>query len=98
MRKIKSKIINASLNRFANKETGEITEMTKVTYIHPKDDTENFIGPATLECYKVGNYLNLLLGKTIDKCDRPVELGLEEEFTKNGIKFKLISIDNKKLD
>lgn len=98
MKKIKSKIINCSLNEFTNKETGEVTQMTKVTYIHPKEDTESFVGPATLECYKVGNYLNLIKDKTIDKYDRTVELELEEEFTKNGIKFRLISIDNKRLD
>lgn len=97
MKKIKSKIINCSLNRFTDKETGVITEMTKVTYIHPKEDTENFVGPATLECYKVGNYLDLIKDKTIDKYDRTVELELEEEFTKNGIKFRLISVDGKKL-
>ena len=97
MKKIKSKIINVSLNEFTNKETGEITQMTKVTYIHPKEDTENFVGPATLECYKVGNYMNVLKDKTIDKYDRTLDLELEEEFTKNGIKFRLISIDGKKL-
>ncbi len=97
MIKIKSKIINVSLNEFTNKETGEITEMTKVTYIHPRENTDVFVGPATLECYKVGNYIDLLKDKTIDKYDRTVELELEEEFTKNGIKFRIISVDQKKL-
>ena len=60
MEKIKSRIINAEVNDFCNKKTGEINSMTKITYTYPRDNSENDIGPSILVCYRPGNLIGKL--------------------------------------
>lgn len=86
-------IINAQLTKFNNNTTGEITEMTKVTYAIPMSHTENFVGNAVLECYKRGNSLKQIEEYIMQK----VSATIEERPTKNGSKYVLTKINNKEI-
>lgn len=93
MKKINSHILNASLSEIKNEKTGEITEMTKIVYTIERENTNKLIGPAMLECYKVGNYLETL-SKYVMK---PVQIDLEERPVKNGCKYVITKVNNQEL-
>lgn len=92
MKKINSSIIQANLVNVTDKEKGTVTEMTRILYTIDRDDTDKTVGPATLETYKIGNYLSKVEKKTIKYKPR-VELSIEEQPIKNGVKFKIQAID-----
>lgn len=92
-RKIKSNIISANLTNIKNEQTGEVTQLTRIQYLIDREDTDILLGSSLLESYKVGNFISKLKGKT----NTPVMLEVDEVPTKNGIKFKLASVDGVKL-
>ena len=98
--KIKSNILYAELNEFTDKETGTVNEMTKIVYTVEREESEKAIGCVTLESYKSGNHLKEIepyvgLTNISGRMVRvPVELELEEQFTKNGKKFVLKKIND----
>ncbi len=93
MKRIQSHIISASLSEIKNDKTGEITEMTKIIYTMERENTDRLVGPAMLECYKVGNYLESI-AKYIMK---PIQVDLEERPVKNGCKYVITKINNQEL-
>ena len=90
MKKIQSTIINASLSQITNESTGVVSDMTKITYTIKREDTDVLLGPAMLECYKIGNYIDKLKGNIM----KPVEIELEEKPTKNGVKYVITKVNN----
>lgn len=92
MRKLKSSIIQCNLVNVKNDTTGEVTEMTRILYTMDREDTEKVVGPATVECYKVGNFVKKIEKLTIKYAPR-VELEIEEKPLKNGVKFVINSIN-----
>lgn len=83
-------VLNCSPVTFTNKETGEVREMCKITYGVFVEDTEQFIGYATLEGYVKGNALDITkkyIGKLVDAKVRMIP-------QKNGFKYVITSINN----
>lgn len=102
---VKGNILYAELNSFTDKETGVVTEMTKICYTTEVDDSKNFVGCAVLEAYKPGNYLEELSAYTKSilhngQTFKPlVDIELKEQYIKNGVKFvveRIGSFDFKK--
>lgn len=98
--KIKSNILYAELNQFADKDSGVVNEMTKIVYTVEREASEKAVGCITMETYKPGNYLKELepftsLLNQNGRMVRPlVELDIEEQFIKNGKKFVVKSIND----
>lgn len=93
MKKIETTIIRADLSQIVNEKTGEVKDMTKFLYTVDMENTENSEGPALLECYKIGNYIPKIKGKTMKKCIAEIE----ERPIKNGSKYIIKKIDNMEL-
>ena len=84
-------IISAELERWPNKATGEITEMTKIYYAIKMSNTENKVGYSVLKCYKKGNNLDFFSSLVM----REVKANIEERPTENGSKYVLSEINGK---
>lgn len=93
MKKMQSTIINASLSSITNEKTGEVSSMTKITYTVKREDTDIMVGPAILECYKIGNFLEKIKGNIM----KLVEIELDEKPTKNGVKYVITKVNNVQL-
>ena len=98
--RVKSNILYAELNEFTNKDTGEVTEMTKIVYTIERESSDSAVGPAILEAYKPGNFLKELEPFTavVNANGRParllVELELTEQYLKNGKKYVVKKIND----
>lgn len=90
MKKLQSTIINANLSKLVNEKTGEFIDMTKIIYTVSRENTDSFVGPAMLECYRVGNYIEKIKPYVM----KPVELELDEKPLKNGVKYVISKINN----
>lgn len=99
MKKIKSTIVNVQLSSINDEKTGEVKPMTKITYTLDREDTENLLGPALLDCYKLGNYMEKLnrFTKKTNENFKVVEIELKEKPTKNGCKYVIESINGQTL-
>lgn len=90
MKKIQTIILGASLSNITNEKTGEVKPLTKIMYTVDRDNTEKLIGPALLECYKIGNHMD----KISKYIMRSVTIEIDEIPTKNGSKYSITKIDN----
>lgn len=99
MKKIKSTILNVSLSNLSDEKTGEVKPMTKITYTLDREDSENLLGPAILDCYKIGNYIEILkrYTKKVNENFKVVEIELEEKPVKNGCKYVIKTINGQAL-
>lgn len=97
---VKGNILYAELNSFTDKETGVVTEMTKICYTTEVEDSKNFVGCAVLEAYKPGNYIEELSIYTKPVVHNGqafktlVDIDLKEQYIKNGVKFVVERINN----
>lgn len=99
MKKIKSTILNVSLSNLKDDNTGEVKPMTRITYTLDREDSEYLLGPAVMDCYKLGNYIETLkrYTKKANENFKVVEIELEEKPTKNGCKYVIKSINGQDL-
>jgi predicted RNase H-related nuclease YkuK (DUF458 family) len=81
------------VTKIKNEKNGEVRDMTKMIYAIPMSGTDNSVGPALLECYKVGNFIEKLKNKIMIKTSAEIE----ERPTNNGCKFVIKKIDNVEL-
>ncbi len=104
MKKIKGNIIYAELSKMTNEKTGEVKDMTKILYTMEIENTDKHVGNATMECYRMGDYLKKLepftqLTNLNGKMVLPVvELEIEERPIKNGAKFVISKVNDIVLD
>lgn len=90
---IKGNLLYAELNSFTDKETGVVTEMTKICYTAELEDSDNHVGCAVLEAYKPGNYLEELspytkpINSNGQLVKRFVDIDVREQYQKNGVKY-----------
>ena len=87
METIKSRIINADVTEFKNAKTGEVTTMTKIIYTYPRENSENYLGPNIVTCYRPGNILSKI--KSYVDNDKYV-LELEERLDPKTNQFKKV--------
>ena len=90
MKKIKSNIVRLELQEFKNRETGEVSEMTKIVYSFPIEKTENCVGSVVMESYKRGNYFRLLEKFVGKECLLEID---EQPYKANAIKYVIRSVD-----
>lgn len=93
MRNAKIYIIRAELEKWPNKTTGEVKEMTKIYYAIEMSNAQNSIGYAILKGYRPGNHIDFLKSRIM----REVLAEIKEQATDNGSKYILVKIDNKEL-
>lgn len=91
MKNINAELLSLDLMSIKNEDTGEVTQMTKILYRIDSEDTDVHVGPAILECYKVGNYLEKL--KQFCKIGKIVHLDIDTRPTKNGAKYVLTKVE-----
>ena len=91
MRKIDIQVIRCDLLHIKNDSTGEITDMTKITYLTKMEPTELSRGYAILESYRRGNYMNQV-SPFLDKKITTAEMS--EKPLKNGVKYVITKLDN----
>lgn len=84
MIKRKCTLINLEKVYFTNEQTGEIKNMCKVNYTMPADETDNFYGNASFECYiPIENFDKLKKYVFVPNFD----FIYEERALKNGFKI-----------
>lgn len=93
MKNAEIRIIRAELEKWPNKTTGEIREMTKIYYAIKMSDNDNVVGYSILKCYKQGNLLSTLNPLVMNK----TMASIEERPTENGSKYVLVSVNGKEL-
>ena len=93
-------ILYADLMNMTNKDTGEVTQMTKIVYTVDLEDTDKHVGVGMLECYLPGNKLNVLnqFTKRIELQGKQYmqvcSLEFETRLIKNGQKLYIKKINN----
>lgn len=88
MEKVNSRIINADVTEFKNAKTGEVTTMTKIIYTYPRENSDTYLGPNIVTCYRPGNILSKIK-PYVDNNDRCV-LELEERLDNKTNQFKKV--------
>lgn len=88
--KTKGILINMEPKSFANKNTGEITEMTLVRYAIPTENQEEFKGGVVLECYTVKEAYTKLDKMLFHEC----AIEISQKPTSNGTKYVLLSVND----
>ncbi len=98
MSKINGIILCAELVKMTNKETGEVSEMTKINYTIDVNSTDERVGCGIMECYIRGNKVKALEpytkvsnmnGKNVRVM---LDIELEERLTKNSKKLYVSKI------
>lgn len=93
MDKVKIVILNLQKVTFGDKNTGEVTEITKVNYGINLSKTHRFVGLSILECYcNEKAFVNL--EKYINK---EVIADMEKRPTSNGFKYVITKINNESI-
>ena len=82
-------VINMTPMSFNNKNTGEVRQMTKISYVVNAPSSELFKGGAVLTAYSSGKAFNVLEKILMQKA----ELTIEQRPTENGSKYHIISVN-----
>jgi len=90
MNNLKVLLLNLQKVNFSNKETGEVTTMTKITYGTDLTKTVNFSGYSILESYAKENAFAGLEKVLKKECIAQVEF----KPTQNGVKYVITKIND----
>lgn len=93
MKKAEIYVIRLEQQNFNNAKTGEVREMTKITYAIRMANTDRTKGLALLVCYSNGKAFTELEKIIMKQCMATIE----EKPTDNGSKYVLTEIDGIKL-
>lgn len=91
MRQEKIILFDVDLLTFKNEKTGEVEELTRLSYLREKADHSGY---RVLKSYAKGNLIDKF-SKFI--CKANLNVFLEEKDTPDGIKFKISKIENEKI-
>lgn len=93
MKKINSYILGCDYTNFADKNTGEMIEFTKILYTLSRENSEKQIGPKIMTCTKRGDYRKVVESNVM----KNVVVEIEEIPTDNGCKYSIQSINSQVL-
>lgn len=93
MKKINSYILGCDYTNFADKNTGEMIEFTKISYTLSRENSEKQIGPKIMTCTKRGDYRKVVESNVM----KNVVVEIEEIPTDNGCKYSIQSINSQVL-
>lgn len=85
----KAIMLNCEKMQFKNKETGEVTHMTKIQYAIAVSPNDNFVGYSVLECFVNENAFKNLKNCLGKMCD----IVIETKGLKNGVKYIIKTIN-----
>lgn len=86
MEKIKSRIISCDLTEIKDKNTGEVTFMTKIVYTYDRSENDKQLGPNILFCYRPGNLISKL--KPYINTKDLIDIEIEEKLDMKTSTFK----------
>lgn len=89
----KAIMLNCEKMQFKNKDTGEVTHMTKIQYAISVSPTDRFMGYSILECF----VNDQAFGKLKNCLGRMCDIVIETKGLKNGVKYTIKTINGNEI-